>query len=122
MSPDEAFDLLEAIAVISGSKDKLKKAKGVESSEDNPNSKVRRPPVNFAKCGIPIGAELVFISDPSIKVIVVDERKVQYGEELTSLSAVAQTQLKVSAVAGPHYFTYNGKRIDQIAEETQWKN
>ena len=122
MSPDEAFDLLEAIAVISGSKDKLKKAKGVESSEDDVNNKVRRPPVNFAKCGIPVGAELVFINDSSVKVTVVDDRKVQYGEELTSLSAVAKNQLNVSAVAGPHFFTYNGKRIDLIAEETQWKN
>lgn len=119
MTPEDAFELLESIAIISGSQDKLVKVAAVVS---NPSAqKMKRPPVNFAKCNIPIGAELVFIEDSNIKVVVVDERKVQYNNEITSLSAIAKA-IKGYSVAGPMYFTYNGRLITDIAEETQWKN
>lgn len=116
MSPQEAYDLLEAIATISGTKDKLKKAHVSESKKQ----KVRRPPVNFAKCGIPVGAELVYIEDPSVVAIVVSERKVQYNNEITSLSAISD-RIKGYSTPGPSFFTYNGKKVSEIAEETQWK-
>ena len=77
--------------------------------------------MNFAKCGIPVGAELVFTEDDSIRVIVESERKVIYNNEITSLSAVAG-RLKGFTVSGPAYFTYNGKTISDIAEQTQWKD
>ena len=117
MTPQEAFDLLEAIATISGTKDKLKKVKVVEAKKQ----KVRRPPVNFAKCGIPIGAELVFIEDSSVVAKVVSERKVEYNGEITSLSAISD-RIKGYATSGPYMFTYQGKRVSDIAEETQWKD
>ena len=117
MTPQEAFDLLEAIATISGTKDKLKKVKVVESKKQ----KVRRPPVNFAKCGIPIGAELVFIEDSSVIAKVISERKVEYNGEITSLSAISD-RIKGYATSGPFMFTYQGKRVSDIAGETQWKD
>lgn len=85
MAPEEAYELLETISLSSGSQDKLKKVKVSTTSVTKP----KKPPINFAKCGIPVGAELVFIEDDSIKVIVVGDRKVQHGNELTSLSADA---------------------------------
>ena len=118
MSPEEAYDLFEAIATISGSQDKLKRKLNVTQQD---NQKTKKPAINFAKCGIPIGAELIFIEDPTIKVIVESERKVIYNNEITSLSAVAGKIKGVKAIAGPSYFTYNGKLITKIAEETQWK-
>ena len=118
MSPEEAYELLEAIATISGSQDKLKRKINVTQQD---NQKTKKPAINFAKCGIPIGAELIFIEDPTIKVIVESERKVIYNNEITSLSAVAGKIKGVKAIAGPSYFTYNGKLITKIAEETQWK-
>lgn len=117
MSPQDAYELLEAIATISGTKDKLKKVKVPDAKKQ----KVRRPPVNFAKCNIPVGAELVFIEDPSIVVTVVSERKVQYNNEITSLSAISDS-IKGYSTPGPSFFTYNGKRVSEIAEETQWKD
>ena len=116
MSPQDAFELLEAIATISGTKDKLKKVKVTEAKKQI----VRRPPVNFFKCGIPKGAELVFADDPSVVAIVESERKVIYNNELTSLSAISDA-IKGYPTSGPYYFTYHGKRISEIAEETQWK-
>lgn len=118
MAPEDAYELLESIAMISGSQDKLVRVVPVTSAASD--QKVKKPPMNFAKCGIPVGAELVFIEDPTIKVIVVDDRKVQYNDNLTSLSAVAG-EIKGYNVAGPRFFTYNGKLIADIAEETQWK-
>ena len=116
MSPEDAYELLESIAIISGTKDKLKKVKVAPSKKQ----KTKRPPVYFAKCGIPMGAELVFVEDDSVVVTVVGERKVQYGDEITSLSAISD-MIKGYSTSGPQYFTYNGKTISQIAEETQWK-
>lgn len=116
MSSQDAYELLEAIATISGTKDKLKKVKVADAKKQ----KVRRPPVNFAKCNIPVGAELVFIEDPSVVVTVVNERKVQYKNEITSLSAISDS-IKGYSTPGPSFFTYNGKKVSDIAEETQWK-
>ena len=118
MSASEAYELLEAIAIISGSQDKLRKSNYVVI----PNvQKAKRPAINFAKCGIPVGAELVYIEDSSVKVIVESDRKVAFNNEITSLSAVVCKIKGVKAIAGPSYFTYNGRLITDIAEQTQWK-
>ena len=117
MTPDEAYELLEAIAVISGTKDKLKKVKTAPAKKQV----VRRPPVNFVKCGIPMGAELVFTEDSSIVVKVVSERKVEYNGEITSMSAISDA-IKGYPTPGPQFFTYNGEKISDIAQRTQWKD
>lgn len=117
MTPEDAYELLEAIATISGTKDKLKKVKIAPAKKQV----VRRPPVNFSKCGIPVGAELVFIEDPTVVAKVVGDRKVEYNGEITSLSAISD-RIKGYATPGPSYFTYNGRKISDIAAETQWKD
>lgn len=117
MSPQEAYELLEAIATISGTTGKLKKVKTNEGKKQT----VRKPPVNFAKCGIPIGAKLIFIEDPSVVATVVSERKVEYNSEITSLSAISDA-IKGYSTPGPSMFTYNGKKVSDIARETQWKD
>lgn len=119
MSAEEAYELLETIATISGTQDKLRKVKQTSSAMIQ---KTKKPAINFMKCGIPLGAELVFIEDASVRVIVESDRKVLYNNEITSLSAVAGKFKGVKAIAGPSYFTYNGKLITEIAAETQWKN
>lgn len=118
MSPTEAYELLEAIAMISGSQDKLKKTKFVTTTPAM--QKTRRPAINFAQCHIPIGAELVYIDDTNVKVIVESDRKVIYNNEITSLSALVCKLKGVNHINGPAYFTYNGRLITDIAEETQW--
>jgi hypothetical protein len=68
-----------------------------------------------------VGAELVFIEDANVRVTVISERKVQYNNEITSLSAIAKS-IKGYPVAGPSFFTYNGKLVADVARETQWKD
>lgn len=119
MTPQEAYELLENIATISGTKDKLKKVKIIEKKKQ----KVHRPPVNFSKCGIPVGAELSFVEDPTVIVKVAGDRKVEYNGEVTSMTALAKRLKGIdTAIPGTLFFTYNGKRIYDIAEETQWKD
>lgn len=133
MSAEKAYRLLEAIAIISGSADKLKhvapmQGEGtVSSTRKQPHcqgssGRKQRPAINFQKCGIPVGAELVFIDDDSVMVTVVDteKNKVEYNGETTSLSPLAEKLRNVSAIQGASVFTYNGKKITDIAEETQW--
>ena len=117
MTPEDAYELLDAIAIISGSRDRLSKEPVKSEGSDR---RKRKPPVDFFKCGIPKGAELVFIEDPSIVCIVESNRKVLYNDELTSLSAISDS-IKGYSTAGPSYFTYNGKLVADIARETQWK-
>ena len=116
LAPEDAYELLEAIATISGTKDKLKKVKVAPAKKQ----KTKRPPVNFTKCNIPVGTELVYVEDSNVVATVVDERKVLYNNEITSLSAISD-RIKGYSTSGPTFFTYHGKTISQIAEETQWK-
>jgi hypothetical protein len=117
MSPEDAYELLEAIAIISGTKDKLKKIKTTSETKQ----KIKKPAIDFSKCGIPVGAKLVFVEDQSIVAVVASKRKVLYNNEETSVSAIA-SEIKGYSVAGPHYFTYNGRLLVDIANETQWKD
>ncbi len=115
MTPEEAYELLEAIATISGTTDKLKRTKVSKIKEQH----VKKPSVNFSKCGIPKGAELVFTKDPSIRVVVSTDRKVEYEGELTSLSRITGDYFGYPT-AGPQFFTYNNELVSDIAKRTQW--
>ena len=63
---------------------------------------------------------LVYTEDPALTVKGVSDRKVEYNNEITSLSAIV-SNIKGHSSQGPLYFTYNGKLLTDIAEETQWK-
>lgn len=117
MTPKEAYELLEAIALISGTQDKLKLLKPAEENRQT----VKKPAINFEECGIPVGAVLTYIEDESITVKVVDARKVEYDGEITSLTAVVKKIKGMNNPAGPSYFKYNGEMIVDIACRTQWK-
>ncbi len=120
MTAEDAYELLESIATISGTQDKLKKKKATTNVASVP--KTKKPPINFVKCGIPVGAELVYVEDPNVRVTVVSERKVLYNNEQTSLSAIVQNIKGIQAAAGPSYFTYNDEFVTDIASRTQWKD
>ena len=120
MSPEDAFELLEAIAIISGTQDKLKRVKEIESNKSCQS--IRKPSINFYKCGLKDGDELVCTEDPNIVVTVAGERKVLYKDELTSLSGIMKEFKNVDSIAGPHYFTHKGEPLVDIANRTQWKD
>ena len=89
---------------------------------DGPTTdKNKRSPIKFSLCGIPAGATLVYTENPSITVKVTDDRHVMFQGEETSLSAVAALLSDREHVRGTDFFTYEGERISEIAERTQWK-
>lgn len=126
MSPEDGFALLESIAKISGTSDRLKRMEpeGHEILDEQIAEEVRetarRGPFRFSQVGIPFGSEIVFIDDPAVKPIVVDDRHIEYLGETTSVSALAQ-KLKGfdHPVQGTLWFTYQGKRLVDLREEKE---
>lgn len=123
MSAEDAYGLLECIAKISGTVDRLKRVKpeGHEIEDEKIAQEVkdtaRRGPFRFGECGIPVGAELTYVDNPSIKVKVVDDRHIQYGSETTSLSALAR-RLKGfdHPVQGTLWFKYQDEILADLRD------
>ena len=123
MSKEAAYELLECIAKISGTMDRLKKVKpeGHEILDEQIAAEIkeaaRRGPFNFSACEIPVGAELVYLDDPNVKAKVLDDRHIEYQGETTSLSRLAQ-QLKGfnHPVQGTLWFTYNGEVLADLRD------
>ena len=81
--------------------------------------KKRRPNLNFTEMNIPNGAELIYTYDNNIKVNVISDQRVKYNNEICSLSGLTKELLNVAYYVGPcRYWTYNGKNLDEIYEET----
>ena len=129
MAAAEAYHLLECIAKISGTTDRLKRMKpeGHEIEDENTAREVqdaaRRGPFRFSMCGISAGAEVVFVDDASKRAVVVDDRHVRFANETTSLSALAKRLLGCKhPVQGTLYFKYNGKILDDLRKERERNN
>ena len=118
MSPEDAYSLLECIAKISGTEARLKKLtpEGHEILDEEMANEIareaRRGPFRFSKYGIPVGAKIKYINDPSIEAVVVDDRHVSYKGVTTSTSALAKELLESEyQVQGTAYFTYEGEKL-----------
>ena len=118
MSPEDAHGLLKCIAKISGTEQRLKKMtpEGHEILDEETSNEVaievRRGSFRFSKYGIPVGAKIKYINDPSIEVVVVDDRHVSYKGVTTSTSALAKELLESEyQVQGTAYFTYEGEKL-----------
>ena len=91
----------------------------VESREASNKLKARRPSYNFLEMGIPIGSVLKFTQSPEESVEVSNERRVSFKGENISLSAVTKELLNISYRISPgHYWTYQGKVLKDIYNET----
>ena len=118
MSPEAAYGLLECIAKISGTEHRLKRMEPTghqildEQIAEEVRTTAKRGPFRFGACDIPVGSEITFIEDASIKARVVDDRHIEYEGETTSVSALAQ-KLKgfTHPVQGTLWFTYQGERL-----------
>ena len=112
------YSLLECIAKISGTEDRLKKMKpeGHEIEDEETAAEVaketKRGPFKFSAVDIHVGATIKYVNDSSIEATVVDDRHISYKGVTTSVSALAQELLEVDhAVQGTVYFTYEGEKL-----------
>lgn len=124
MTPEAAYELLEAIAKISGTESNLKRWKPTkEEAEDEKVAKAvsrRRPPFKFSMVGINTGEEVVFTKDKKVIATVVDDKHVEYDGQTMSLSALAEL-LFADGVSrqGPAYFTYKGEILSEIRDRVE---
>ncbi len=80
----------------------------------------RRGPFRFSVCNIPVGSELVYIEDESVRVTVVDDRRIRYNGELTSLSALAQRLKRLNhSIQGTLWFTYKGEKLTDLRKRLE---
>jgi hypothetical protein len=103
------------------------KADVVQSAADQAAldaERVRRSNFRFLSVGITPGATLVSSFDEMITCKVVDDRRVLFRDEVTSLSAAG---LKVAhengflwkSVQGPSVWLYEGKTLDELRTEAE---
>lgn len=136
MSPEQAYSILETIAVLGSRKDRLKlwelsvdEQKDVELAGEIEEEHIERlSPFAFSKCNIPIGATITYVnrgkSNSGLEATVVDDKNVKFQGKIYSLSALA-TELSGSkhGVAGPRYFKYNGEWLNTIRARVEgWKD
>ena len=122
MSPEDAFDLLKAIAEINGRTSCLNKHTPTlqEKKDEKIANSIRKSNIDFYELGIKSGDEFTYIHNPNIKVKVLDNRNVEYNGEKTSLSALAQKLLsKKSPVQGTLHFSYNGEILKELRDRIE---
>ena len=125
MTPEYAYNILSSIAKLSGTESRLKRIKpeGHEVEDikmaEEAEKAYRRGPFTFSSIGVKPGEEIVFVSDPSITATVVDDKHIQLGDTVTSLSGAAKSILHKNALQGPKYWTYKGKVLDDIRTEKE---
>lgn len=126
MSAEDAYEILDAIAKISGTEDRLRRVKPSgeeireEQSAEEAREKARRPPFRFSMVGISPGETLTFKDDSNIIAEVVDDNHVRVGKVTTSLSASAQ-EIKGfdHPVQGTLWWTYRGTTLDDLRRRTE---
>ena len=89
-----------------------------ESAQAAESLRSRRPNLNFDEMGIPVGSVLQSFDDDSTATVIAP-KKVKYRDQELTLTAATRLmlQLDYSVQPGPHW-TFNGKRVSDIYDET----
>ena len=133
MTPEDAYDILDAIAEINGFKHRLKKWKATaeEQKEEETAKEIseahqeRLAQFAFSMCNIAVGEQIEFSYNGRDKsgttCTVVDDKHVEYNGETWSLTALAKHLLGDVkwSLAGPRYFKYKGELLNDIRSRSQ---
>jgi len=125
-TPEQAKSILE-IAEIMGGKNVTPKEDIVETVQDKQaldKARKKRTKFNFAMININPGAILEFVKDKTVTCEVVDDTKVKFRDEITSLSASANIVLKEMGydweqAHGPKFWMYQGKSLRDLRYERE---
>ncbi len=72
---------------------------------------------SFTKCQIPVGEEIEYAYDPSLKAKVVGDRAAEFnGVTMFLIAFTKQLSGKKYPVIGPRYFKYKGEWLNSIRE------
>ena len=120
IEPDQAIAILKLLHVEDAT-DEIEKLPSPIPAEDlqaGKNYIARRPPMNFADMGIPIGAELHFTEGDAVVTVSAD-RKIRFGDDEMSLTAVTRILLGIDHSVQPSpFWTYQGRSLRTIYDET----
>lgn len=128
ISPEKVFKVFKSIAIMTGTKDRLKRydEEGNEIDviwgDEVLEETQRRGPFTFSSVNINSGEIITFVPDSSITATVVDDKHIKIGDVVTSLSGAAKGILGKSALQGPKYWSYNGRILDDIRTEIENHN
>ena len=127
MTPEDAFELLRAIAEINGMENNLKLI--TPNKEERQAEKManeissRNENFSFLKCNIPIDAEIEYVNDENVKCYVADDRRVKYNGKVMYLTGLAKHLLNTKKpLNGILYFSYKGKPLSEYYDLYQRKN
>lgn len=120
IEPDQVIPLLQELAINELTSDVDKALnKGISKEEQNAPKQFHRPVLNFEEMGIPIGSNLTYIKDPNIIIKTISSKKIILGDTEFSLSAITRKLLDLPYYVAPcRYWTYEGKNLQDIYEET----
>ena len=120
IEPEQAIGLLDLMKVEDMTPAMQREAEQVDTEAKASSEKLKRqkkPRMNFADMGIADGSPLVF-RDGQI-CFVEDPRHVRYDDTVFSLSALTQKLMDIEwAVQPSPYWTFNGKNLKDIYDET----
>ncbi len=122
IEPERVIAILELLAIEDVTPEITKELlQEVTSSEVESSKKMkqeRRKIFNFQEMGIDIGSKLQYINGIET-VKVYDNRKVEFNNEIMSLTAVTKHLMGIDRPIQPSpYWTYNGKKLKDIYEDT----
>ena len=118
MEPEDAYNILDAIATISGTNRKLKK--WVKTKQQKAEDEEIRASFKFSMIDLKPGMKISLLGHKDVECVIVDDKRVEYKGEIYSLSSLAVKLLKEydnkdwSAAQGPAYFCYKGKTLRDI--------
>ena len=117
---EQAIALLELMIVENVTPDFQEEASSVdkEAKAGSDRLKAKRPVQNFLEMGLPVGADILF-QDGVTTCQIASGRRVSFDGEDFSLTALTQKLLDTDRPLQPSpYWTYQGKRLIDIYEET----
>jgi hypothetical protein len=98
-----------------------------EDQEAITRAVLARPKFRFSMVNIPIGAVLNFVKDESITATVIDDKKISFRGESTSLSAAAlelvhEFGYNWKQIAGPQWWLYEGSTLSELRNAADQSN
>lgn len=132
MTPEDAYSIFEAIAEINGFEKRLKKWEQTDeqkkaqslAEEIAAESRTKAKKFTFSSCDIITGEVITFVCNGSeksgVEAVVIDDKHVEYNGLSFTLTGLARELLNKpssAGVAGPDYFMYKGKWLNDIRRE-----
>lgn len=121
LKPERVIPLLKKLSSAEIMTNKVEKMfnGSVSVAEKEAVKQFHRPMLNFKEMGISVGDELVYETNNTIRVKVITNKKVNFEGREYSLTALTRKIKKLPYNIAPcKYWSYKGKNLDDIYNET----